>query len=229
MLKNDKLDALILLSGSVLLSKNVELYQNGSLSLVKRPRSLDTKVQRSINRERRSREFGTFFQYGRRIAAAVLIACSLSFAAVMSVEAVRTTLWDTIVRFFDEYLSVSYVTETQPPKQLEDIKEPSFSDKGWEKQVVLETVSMRSVIYRKNGTKILTYTQEILDGEAWFDNEDTEIENIAISDRPAMLMFRKNQKTYSLSWSDGAYAYTLDAHVPELTKEDLIHMAETIG
>ena len=70
MLKNDKLDALILLSGSVLLSKNVELYQNGSLSLVKRPRSLDTKVQRSINRERRSREFGTFFQYGRRIAAA---------------------------------------------------------------------------------------------------------------------------------------------------------------
>ena len=87
---------------------------------------------------------------------------------------------------------------------------------------------MRCVIYRKNGTKILTYTQEILDGEAWFDNEDTEIEPITIGDRPAMLMFRNNQKTYSLSWSDCAYAYTLDAHVPELTKEDLIHMAETI-
>ncbi len=227
MLKNDKLDALILLSGSVLISKNADLYKNAAIPLVKRPRSLDAKVQRSINKERR-RTFGTFFQYGQRVAAAVLVACTLSFAAVMSVEAVRTTLWDTIVRFFDEYLSISYVTETQPPKQLEDIKEPSFSDKGWEKQVVLETVSMRSVIYRKNGTKILTYTQEILDGEAWFDNEDTEIEPITIGDRPAMLMFRNNQKTYSLSWSDGAYAYTLDAHVPELTKEDLIHMAETI-
>lgn len=227
MLKNDKLDALILLSGSVLISKNADLYKNAAIPLVKRPRSLDAKVQRSINKERR-RTFGTFFQYGQRVAAAVLVACSLSFAAVMSVEAVRTTLWNTIVRFFEDCLSVSYVTETQPPKQLEDIKEPSFSDKGWEKQVVLETVSMRSVIYRKNGTKILTYTQEILDGEAWFDNEDTEIEPITIGDRPAMLMFRNNQKTYSLSWSDGAYAYTLDAHVPELTKEDLIHMAETI-
>lgn len=227
MLKNDKLDALILLSGSVLISKNADLYKNAAIPLVKRPRSLDAKVQRSINKERR-RTFGTFFQYGQRVAAAVLVACTLSFAAVMSVEAVRTTLWNTIVRFFEDCLSVSYVTETQPPKQLEDIKEPSFSDKGWEKQVVLETASMRCVIYRKNGTKILTYTQEILDGEAWFDNEDTEIENITISDRPAMLMFRKNQKTYSLSWSDGAYAYTLDAHVPELTKEDLIHMAETI-
>lgn len=227
MLKNDKLDALILLSGSVLISKNADLYKNAAIPLVKRPRSLDAKVQRSINKERR-RTFGTFFQYGQRVAAAVLVACTLSFAAVMSVEAVRTTLWDTIVRFFDEYLSISYVTETQPPKQLEAIKEPSCSEQGWEKQVVLETASMRSVIYRKNGTKILTYTQEILDGEAWFDNEDTEIENITISDRPAMLMFRKNQKTYSLSWSDGAYAYTLDAHVPELTKEDLIHMAETI-
>ena len=52
--------------------------------------------------------------------------CLYAFlAAVMSVEAVRTTLWDTIVRFFDEYLSISYVTETQPPKQLEAIKEPS--------------------------------------------------------------------------------------------------------
>lgn len=228
MLKNDKLDALILLSGSVLISKNADLYKNAAIPLVKRPRSLDAKVQRSINKERR-RTFGTFFQYGQRVAAAVLVACTLSFAAVMSVEAVRTTLWNTIVRFFEDCLSVSYVTETQPPKQLEAIKEPSCSEQGWEKQVVLETASIRCVIYRKNGTKILTYTQEILDGEGWFDNEDTEIENITISDRPAMLMFRKNQKTYSLSWSDGAYAYTLDAHVPELTKEDLIHMAETIG
>lgn len=227
MLKNDKLDALILLSGSVLISKNADLYKNAAIPLVKRPRSLDAKVQRSINKERR-RTFGTFFQYGQRVAAAVLVACTLSFAAVMSVEAVRTTLWNTIVRFFEDCLSVSYVTETQPPKQLEDIKEPSCSEQGWEKQVVLETASMRCVIYRKNGTKLLTYTQEILDGEAWFDNEDTEIEPITIGDRPAMLMFRKNQKTYSLSWSDGAYAYTLDAHVPELTKEDLIHMAETI-
>ena len=228
MLKNDKLDALILLSGSVLISKNADLYKNAAIPLVKRPRSLDAKVQRSINKERR-RTFGTFFQYGQRVAAAVLVACTLSFAAVMSVEAVRTTLWNTIVRFFEDCLSVSYVTETQPPKQLEAIKEPSCSEQGWEKQVVLETASMRCVIYRKNGTKILTYTQEILDSEAWFDNEDTEIENITISDRPAMLMFRKNQKTYSLSWSDGAYAYTLEAHLPELTKEDLIHMAETIG
>lgn len=227
MLKNDKLDALILLSGSVLISKNADLYKNAAIPLVKRPRSLDAKVQRSINKERR-RTFGTFFQYGQRVAAAVLVACTLSFAAVMSVEAVRTTLWNTIVRFFEDCLSVSYVTETQPPKQLEDIKEPSCSEQGWEKQVVLETASMRCVIYRKNGTKLLTYTQEILDGEAWFDNEDTEIEPITIGDRPAMLMFRNNQKTYSLSWSDGAYAYTLDAHVPELTKEDLIHMAETI-
>ncbi len=227
MLKNDKLDALILLSGSVLISKNADLYKNAAIPLVKRPRSLDAKVQRSINKERR-RTFGTFFQYGQRVAAAVLVACTLSFAAVMSVEAVRTTLWNTIVRFFEDCLSVSYVTETQPPKQLEAIKEPSCSEQGWEKQVVLETASMRCVIYRKNGTKLLTYTQEILDGEAWFDNEDTEIEPITIGDRPAMLMFRNNQKTYSLSWSDGAYAYTLDAHVPELTKEDLIHMAETI-
>lgn len=156
MLKNDKLDALILLSGSVLLSKNVELYQNGLALACQTP----TVARYQSAKKHQPGKTQPGIRHVFPIRTAHRRGCfncrSLSFAAVMSVEAVRTTLWDTIVRFFDEYLSVSYVTETQPPKQLEDIKEPSFSDKGWEKQVVLETASMRCVIYRKNGTKILT-------------------------------------------------------------------------
>ena len=122
MLKNDKLDALIMLSGDVLIAKNVDLYRNAGVPILKRPRSLDKKVQKSINKERRMQEFGAFYKYGRRVAAALLIACSISFAAVMSVKAVRTTLWNMIVEFFDEYLSVSFITETPPPQSIEETK-----------------------------------------------------------------------------------------------------------
>ncbi len=228
MVKNDKLDALILLSGNVLIEKNADLYRNTGISLIKRPRSLDKKVYKSINKERRRQEFGAFYKYGRRAAAALFVACSLSFAAVMSVKAVRTTLWNSIVEFFEEYLSVSYVTETQPPRTIEEIKEPFYEGETWEKQVILDTVSMYSVVYRENGIKILTYSQEILGEEMWFDNENTELENIEIGGKPAMLMFRKNQQTYSLSWSDGMYAYSLEAHSPEITKEELLALAETV-
>lgn len=38
MLKNDKLDALIMLSGDVLIAKNVDLYRNAGVPILKRPR-----------------------------------------------------------------------------------------------------------------------------------------------------------------------------------------------
>ncbi len=229
MLKNDKLDALIMLSGDVLIAKNVGLYRNSGVPILKRPRSLDKKVQRSINKERRVQKFGVFYKYGRRVAAALLIACSISFAAVMSVKAVRTTLWNMIVEFFDEYLSVSFITETQPPQSIEETKGLFYDVEEWDKQVIIDTKSLHSEAWTKNGVKMLTYSQELLgNGKSLYDNENTDVENIEIRGMPAILMFRADSQTYSLSWSDGVYRYSLAAHSPEITKEELILIAETI-
>lgn len=229
MLKNDKLDALIMLSGDVLIAKNVGLYRNSGVPILKRPRSLDKKVQKSINKERRVQKFGVFYKYGRRVAAALLIACSISFAAVMSVKAVRTTLWNMIVEFFDEYLSVSFITETQPPQSIEETKGLFYDVEEWDKQVIIDTKSLHSEAWTKNGVKMLTYSQELLgNGKSLYDNENTDVENIEIRGMPAILMFRADSQTYSLSWSDGVYGYSLEAHSPEITKEELILMAETI-
>ena len=229
MLKNDKLDALIMLSGDVLIAKNVDLYRNAGVPILKRPRSLDKKVQKSINKEGRMQEFGAFYKYGRRVAAALLIACSISFAAVMSVKAVRTTLWNMIVEFFDEYLSVSFINETPPPQSIEETKGLFYDVEEWDKQVIIDTKSLHSEAWTKNGVKMLTYSQELLgNGKSLYDNENTDVENIEIRGMPAILMFRADGQTYSLSWSDGVYRYSLAAHSPEITKEELILIAETI-
>lgn len=229
MVKNDKLDALIMLSGDVLIEKNVSLYKNTDTSTIERPRSLDRRVQRNINKEKRKQEFGTFYKYGRRFVAALLIVCTLSFAAVMSVDAAREAVWNAIVEFFDDYLSISFSTETKPPKTIEETKELFYESDAWEKQIVLDSKSMRSVVYRKNGTKVVTYSQGLLGKhEAWFDNENTDVENIEICGVSALLMFRVDQQTYALNWSDGVYEYSLETHSPEVSKEELIIMAETI-
>ena len=76
---------------------------------------------------------------------------------------------------------------------------------------------------------MLTYSQELLgNGKSLYDNENTDVENIEIRGMPAILMFRADSQTYSLSWSDGVYRYSLAAHSPEITKEELILIAETI-
>ena len=52
--------------------------------------------------------------------------------------------------------------------------------------------------------------------------------NIKIGEMSAVLMFRTDMQTYSLSWSDGRYEYSLEAHSSEITKEDLISFAKTL-
>ncbi|MBQ9939994.1 MAG: hypothetical protein IJO74_00430 [Clostridia bacterium] len=56
MIKNDKLDALIMLSGDVLVTKNTEQFKEVNTSEVQCPKSLDRKVRKTINRENRKKQ-----------------------------------------------------------------------------------------------------------------------------------------------------------------------------
>ena len=229
MLKNDKLDALIIMSGDVLIKKNYELYQNTDVSGVIRPKSLDRRVMRNINREKRKKEHGNLYKYLRRCAVLILVVCTVSFAVMMSVEAVRSAVWNAIIEFFDDYLSISYVMDSEVPGKIEQKSEPEIGRPEWEKQVVADNNSMYVVVYRENGEKIITYMQRVIDeNNTWFDNENTEIQNIKIGEMSAVLMFRTDMQTYSLSWSDGRYEYSLESHSSEITKEDLISFAKTL-
>ena len=229
MLKNDKLDALIIMSGDVLIKKNYELYQNTDVSGVIKPKSLDRRVIRNINRENRKKEYGNLYKYLRRCAVLILVVCTVSFAVMMSVEAVRSAVWNAIIEFFDDYLSISYVMDSEVPDKIEQKSEPEIGRPEWEKQVVADNNSMYVVVYRENGEKIITYMQRVIDeNNTWFDNENTEIQNIKIGEMSAVLMFRTDMQTYSLSWSDGRYEYSLESHSSEITKEDLISFAKTL-
>lgn len=229
MVKNDKLDALILLSGNVLIEKNVSLYKNTDTSTIKCPKSLDKRVQRNINKEKCKQEFGTFYKYGQRFVAALLIVCTILFAAIMSVEAVRNALLNVIIEFFDEYLSINYVVETETPKVIGSQKTPLINLENFEKQVVLDTESMYVCSYSKNNEQILMFSQAIIDENShWFDNENTSFEKVKINNNDGILMFRKERQTYSLSWSDGVYEYSLVSSSSEISKDELISIAETI-
>ena len=163
MLKNDKLDALIIMSGDVLIKKNYELYQNTDVSGVIKPKSLDRRVMRNINRENRKKEYGNLYKYFGRCAVLILVVCTVSFAVMMSVEAVRSAVWNAIIEFFDDYLSISYVMDSEVPDKIEQKSELEIGRPEWEKQVVADNNSMYVVVYRENGEKIITYMQRVID------------------------------------------------------------------
>ena len=93
---------------------------------------------------------------------------------------------------------------------------------------MLDTVDMYAVAYYENGSVVLTYTQVIIGGESWIDNENSTVEEVNVGDNPALLVCRNDRQTYCLSWSDGQYSFALDSHSPDITKKELLRMAETM-
>ena len=228
MIRKDRLDALILLSGDALVCENVELFRNTDTSATPCPRSLDRRIKRLIDREERAREYGSVLHYAKQCAAVFFAVCTVSLALLLSIDEVRAAVWDFIVEFYDDYLAVAYVTDVPAPQIIQKYIEPDVSAFKWEKQVLLESESVYHVRYSMDGKKKLSYTQSLSETESWLDNENSVVERTTVKNYPAVLVFRTDKEVYMLSWSDGTYYYQLSTFTPEITKEDLLSVADTI-
>ena len=229
MIKNDKIDALIILSGNALVVKNLELFKNTDTSDVVRPKSLDRRVQRNINKEHRRKEYGSFYVFAKRCAAAVLIVCTVSFAIAMSIPPVRAAFFNAIVKFFEEYLTIAYISEGTAPEIIEEVRDIKPLDEDWEKEVASDDDKMRYVLYYQNDMKVLSYQQKIIKkNKVKIDNEGVVLAEVKVGGYGALLICEIDGQTYSLSWSDGVYEYLLETFTPEISKEELIALAETV-
>jgi len=218
--KNDKIDALILLSGNALVRKNLELFKNTDTSDVVRPKSLDRKVQRSINKENRRKEYGSFYVFAKRCAAAVLIVCTVSFAIAMSIPPVRAAFFDSIVKFFEEYLTVAYVREGTAPEVIEEVRDIKPFNEDWEQDIVLNSNNIYTACYYEKGMLVISFQQSVIKkNKVKIDNEDIILEEVKIGEYSASLAFKLEDRTYSLSWSDDVYEYLLETFIPEISKE----------
>lgn len=228
MIKNDKIDALIMLSGNALVVKNLELFKNTDTSDVVRPKSLDRRVQRNINKEHRRKEYGSFYVFAKRCAAAVLIVCTVSFAIAMSIPPVRAAFFNAIVKFFEEYLTIAYISEAPAPEIIEEVRDIKPLDEDWEKSVSEDDL-IRRVLYYENGKIVLLYKQSVIDDvEMRIDKEAAVVKEVEVEKYRAYLIFKLDKQVYSLSWKDEEYKYSLETITPEISKEELIALAETV-
>lgn len=227
-MKKDELDALILLSAHVLAEQNEQAFLSVDTSDVVRPRSLDRKVERMIKREQQRRDYGSFFIAAKRVVAALLIACTVSFAMAMSVDAVRAAIWEIIVEWYDRYIAVIYETDADIPEVIETKHEPAEIPEGWTKRVLADAQGMYAIRYYRNDESVMLYRQRVIGGNSHVDNENSSVENVTVGDFDGMLICLLDEGTYNLQWSDGKYAYTLSISCSDIAPEVLIAIAESV-
>lgn len=223
--KNDNLDALILLSAQVLEESNLSRFAAADTADTMRPASLDRKVRRLIRQEQHARRAAARWTPVKRVVAAILIFCTVAFAAAMSIEAVRGAVWQAIVRWYDTYIAVSFEDADAVPKTIRTKHEPTDVPSDWVREVRVDSQILYRIVYRKEGKKMLSYKQQPLENQAWANKADSTTKEIFVGDRTATLVTSKDTGHYTLYWSDGAYQYTLQSISNDITLALMVQIA----
>ena len=228
-IKNDKLDAMILLSAHVLAERNEAELMSVNTSNVSIPVSVERRITHMIKKERRRSEYGAAYKVGKQVAAVVLIVCSAAFIFAMSVDAVREALWSTIVKWYEDYISVAYVVDDTPPMFIETKKEPTAIPEDWTSEVKLDSKSMYYIQYSLGDDVLMTYKQKLLNAdEDWIDNENSVVENIKIRNYIGNLITIFDKEFSFLMWNDGCYSYTISFDNSKIERDSVLKMAESL-
>ena len=225
--KKDKLDALILLAGDALVEKNLNTDLTDGAPVVNRPKSLDRKIARMIQHERR-KPYNEVFVILKQTAAVFLVVCTLILAMAMSVEAIREAFWNAVVEWFDKYISVVYECEADPPDVIEEYKEPQLVPVGAERVVITKNKYVYLIDYKSGNNILFTFRQTLLDDKnRYYDNMITNISEFSINDNIGSVTINKNNR-YTFCWSDKKYLYEILFDKNKLDISTLIKIAESI-
>lgn len=228
-MKNDRLDAMILLSAHVLAEKNEADLMSVDTSEVNIPAKVERRIRRMIGKELRRNEYGVVYKAAKQAAAIILVICTAAFAFAMSVEAVREALWSTIIQWYEDYISITHVTYDNPPEIIKEKKEPVAIPDDWVREVLVDSNFMYYIQYSNHNEETIRFIQKVIDGiEDWIDNENSTVENIMIGVHEGNLVTLLDKEMSFLVWSDGCYSYAISYDNSVISRDMAIGIAESI-
>lgn len=225
---DQNLDALLKASAKELLGEDRDLLHSINTSeTVISPKALH-KVRRIIKNYGRESWWASVPIACRRAVAAVMVLCSLSFGLCVSAEAVRAEIANTIMEWYDKFISIFYVTEERPPIVIEEYKEPRLQVVGAEKLVLQQSSTDYIIVYFIDGERFMLYQQMVItDSGTDLDSENCVITDIQISGYNAQL-FTYDNGVRTITWHDNEYAYTISIDPTDIEVDTIVTIAESI-
>ena len=164
----------------------------------------------------------------RRAAVAVLIVCVLSLSLCMSIDAVREKIFDTVVQWYEQFVSVFYVSAEEYPEVIEEYKEPTLIPEGADKEVVFKTDKTYFLKYTKTDNAVIsnqqmTFTEYSND----MNIEECDVEKVEINGITGQLFIYESGEL-TVIWRDDEYIYLINAYAENVSKDRLIDMANSI-
>lgn len=115
----------------------------------------------------------------------------------------------------------------------EDIEKTEIEDRYFPVYIPLQSYIAKkditdntTIVEYTDGHREICFRQELSTGEGSFDNENTDESLLTINGAEAVYFEKHNEKT--LIFSEYGYVFYIDTNSEDITKEQLIHMAESI-
>ncbi len=165
----------------------------------------------------------------KRMVASVLIVCTLSFAMCMSVKAVREEIVNTVLEWYDKFVAIFYVAETEPPRSIEEYKEPLLSIAGAEKVVALKGETSYQILYTHETVTLMLYQQEVISETSQDVDSESDCTQIHIKINGVdALLFIYDDERRTLTWHDDSYSYTIYTFTKDIDINTLNLIAESV-
>ena len=164
---------------------------------------------------------------------AVMFACciiSAFFLAAMCITPVRAAFTGAILTWYDEYVKVSYVNNTQKNDVNSEltIKKPTYIPEKMEVKHEDVTSDSYLVKYQSDNQKSILYYQSISDedNDIWIDDNIIRTETVVLSDSLEATVITTDNGAFKILWSSD-YFYCVVTN--GLTLDEALKIAESIN
>ena len=168
-----------------------------------------------------------------RVAAAIVAIMALGFITVMAVPDLREALFETVIRWYDNYITIDFLPLQNSASDIaqpnvEAVMLPEYMPAGAERRIIVADSTRAVVDYFRDGEYFCTYMQNrVTGGTHVYDSQAlVKITNVVVDGRSAMLLdYGKDE--CMLVWHDETYRYNIYARQMEV--DEIIKMAESIS
>ena len=168
------------------------------------------KIKAIVRRENRNEKLVHFSRAASKVAVVILVCISLTFASLMTADAVRESVATTILEWHDKFTRIFIETDAQP-ERLSEIKF-NYIPEGFE-LVEEESIKDESfMIYTFSDNKKDFLRIHINFRSSKIDNEYSSYYIISIGNKKGIWI--NNEYTNQLIISSGNYCYNITSSLP---------------
>lgn len=242
---NDKLDLIIAWAARDCENDEAEKFKNIDTSGVVLSAGFYARKRRLIGRYKLRPALAVCRKCFVRVAVVLMALMSIGFLTVMAIPDVRNAMFDAVVEWYENYVSVRFEAgcgdepggissvdpdtapaSVTPPTKIEKIMKPTYIPQGAEEDVVINNASCVAIDYYSVDDIIMSFNQMLFsDGETLYDNSISGTNDVMVNGNRA-IAFRHESQGNKLIWTDGEYYYQLRSVTLEI--DELVKIASSV-